>query len=454
MLRKGFKVCICVMLAIAIMASIVGCGASAGSTTTTSAVSSSDTTTATATAAPAAPVDITWQTWGYEHASMDPAIADAMASDFPNVNVKFNLVPYADHYTKLKVDLASGAGSDVFDIQDGAPATQFAEFCEPIGPLAEKAIGADWQTKFTDYALKQDAVNGAPVGLPCGIGGNGVLWVNKTLLDKYNVQPPKTLDDLKALSATFRKNGQLPFSIGAKDSWINEDVFQSIANDINSSKLYDALDGKVKWTDPDLIKALDVWQKLFTDKTAQDGALGMNMYNDTYDIFLKNMIPVIPVGLWMINNYTGNDTFKKNVADGNSYMPIRFPDVNGDGKAPGLLLGLNAIVVVNKNSTHKDEAMLFAKSLTMGKIYQKMLDILWYLPTVKDTKPQGQYDTELQSNLDLITSWLGDVAGSRQIKYPELQKAIDDQLQALAAGQSTPQKAAETIETASAAQKR
>ena len=421
--------------------------------TTTSAVSSSDTTPAT-TAAPAAPVDITWQTWGYEHASMDPAIADAKASDFPNVNVKFNLVPYTDHYTKLKVDLASGAGPDVFDIQDGAPAAQFAEFCEPIGPLAEKAIGADWQTKFTDYALKQDAVNGAPVGLPCGVSGNGILWVNKTLLAKYNVQPPKTLDDLKALSATFRKNGQLPFSIGAKDSWINEDVFQSIANDIDSSKLYGALDGKVKWTDPDLVKAFDVWQKLFTDKTAQDGALGMNMYNDTYDIFLKNQIPVIPVGLWMINNYTGNDTFKKDVADGNSYMPIRFPDVNGDGKAPGLLLGLNAIVVVNKNSQHKDEAMQFAKSLTMGKIYQNMLDILWYLPTVKDTKPQGQYDKELQSNLDLITSWLGDVAGSRQIKYPELQKAIDDQLQALAAGQSTPQKAAETIETASAAQTR
>ena len=442
---------IAILVALVIIFALAACTNNAPAGSATAGNSSAGTSAGTsAGGASTAPVDLTWQTWTYEHPSMDPAIAAAQATDFPGVNVTMDLVPITDHYQKLKVALASGGGPDVFDIQSGASAAEFAEFCEPIGPLAEKAIGADWQSKFDEFAMQQASVNGTPVGLPVGLSGAGILWCNKTLLDKYSVQPPKTLDDLKALSATFRKNGELPFCIGAKDGWNNEDAFQSIVADFNAQKYYDALAGKAKFTDPDIVSALNVWQKLFTEKTVQDGALGMSMYNDCTDLFLQNKVPVLNVGLWWINNYTGNDTFMKNVADGNSYLPIRFPDVNGDGKAPGLSMTINSIIVVNKNSKHKEEAMKVAESLAMGKIYQNMIDILWFSPSVKGTKPQGQYGGELQANLDLMMGWMGDIAGSRQIAYPDLQKAIDDQLQALAAEQTTPQKAAEAIESVSA----
>lgn len=457
MFNKSLRIMLCMLVVVSLLFAIAGCGKSdngekAAATTATTATEGKKDVKAEETKK-AEPVEIFFQTWNFQPDVFDKAL-EKFKSENPNIKLTFNNVPITDHFAKMKVDLASGGGADVYSIQSGSTAKEFKEFMEPIGPFAEKAIGADWKSKFFDEAINQASVAGEVVGIPFGLGKAGTFWVNKTILDKYKIGIPKTYEDLKKAAQVLRQNKELPLCIGAKDTWVDYDVFMAIANDFNSTKFYAAIEGKEKWTDPDLVKAFEAWQKLFADKVAQDGALGMNMYNDTVDLFVNNKAPIIPVGEWWLNNYTGNDVFKKN-QETSVYVPMRIPDMNGDGKVCPLTGYIDTINCINKNSKHKEEAMTFIKWLTMGSGYQHFIDLLWDGPSVKGTIANGKdFSQQLKDNAKLYTDWNSDIAGYRNIPYPDLSKALGDNLQALAAGQSTPQKAAEEMEKASQSTKR
>jgi ABC-type glycerol-3-phosphate transport system substrate-binding protein len=453
--NKNLRSILCILIAVSMLFAFAGCGKSGSDdkTAATTAEEKKDVTVAETTAAE--PVEIVFQTWNLSVEDFAKQL-EVFNSENPNINVKYNTVPYTDHFAKMKVDLASGGGADVYSIQSGASAVEFKEFMEPIGLFAEKAIGADWKSKFVDEAIKQASVAGEPVGVPFGLGKAGTLWVNKTILDKYKIEIPKTYDEFKKAAQVLRQNKELPFCIGAKDTWVDFDVFMAIANDFNAAKFYAAIEGKEKWTDSDLVKAFEAWQKLFTDKVAQDGALGMNMYNDTVDLFVQNKAPIIPLGEWMLNSYTaGADTqFVKNLGS-TVYTAMRIPDMNGDGKVCPLTGYIDTIEVINKNSKHKDEAMTFIKWLTMGTGYQHYMDILLDGPSVKGTAADGKdFNPQLLDNVKLYADWNSDIAGYRNIPYPEIGKALGDNLQALVGGQLTPQKAAEAMEKVSKSIKR
>lgn len=454
MFSKGSKIMLCTIVAVSLMASIIGCGNVKSTTTTAQATEEQTTAAAVETTKAAEPAEISFQSWNISTEVFNEIYA-IFQEDHPNIKVTYTGVPFTDHYTKMKVDLASGGGADGYQIQSGAPARQFREFIEPMEPLAKKALGDDFASRFIEIALEQSKVDGVLVGLPTGLLRAGSVWINKTMFDKYNLPVPKNYADMKAASDVFRKNKELPaFCFGAKDAWISYDVFMSIANDINRVKFYNALEGKEKWTDPEIVKAFEIYGNLFKDGIVQTGALGMSQYNDVTDLFAAGKAPGMPMGSWWLNSYTiGNPVYKK-TAETVNFVAIQMPDMNGDGKACPLTANIDLLNVINKNSKQKDAVMEWIKFLTVGKGFQYFLDILWYAPTVKDmTSNVKEATQQLNDNLKAF-SVMTDIAGARELPYPEISEALAKNLQAVAAGKLTPEKAAEAMEQASQTTKR
>ena len=370
-------------------------------------------------------------------------------------------MPYSDHVEKMKIDMASGQGPDVFGMQTGTTIKEFQDFEMNLTEFAEIAWGKDWESGFLDYCkdLLKDKQDGNYYGLPLGLTYAGYAWADVNMLKDYNLDVPKSLDDLKNNAEVLREKGQYPLAIGAKDAWINIDTWMSIANDINSEKLYAAIEGEVPFTDDELVESFGIWQSLFTGGIFQDGSLGVNMYSDTTDLFEKEgSIPMILNGSWTGAAYLNtadpqiNKVFNGDGADHDIFLI----DWNNDGKVSPVTAGVDVCLCMNKNTKNPEAAWKFIDYMLHDGQDILVNQYFQYCPSRSDLKLDvGRMSEDGLKNMDYIQKQAEtNVAGYREMSYAELKQSITDTLISLALNEVTPKEAAETIETASKAQQR
>ncbi|WP_233205770.1 sugar ABC transporter substrate-binding protein [Cryobacterium sp. Y82] len=104
----------------------------------------------------------------------------------PGIDVSVNVVPWADYFTKLRVDVAGETADDVFWVNAG----NFADYAVN-GSLMNitDALGSDAQANWQPSVIDQYTLDGALWGVPQladpGIG----LYYNEELLTKAGIDP-------------------------------------------------------------------------------------------------------------------------------------------------------------------------------------------------------------------------------------------------------------------------
>lgn len=403
-------------------------------------------------------VTINFQTWNPgEGAAIDEVIA-AFEEKYPNIKVNHVYMPYTDHVEKLKIDLASGEGADVFGMQTGATIKEFRDFEMDLTPYAENSWGADWQSQYMDFCMDLLNEDGHYYGLPLGLTYAGFTWADVNMLKEYGLEVPGSYDDLKECARVLRENGQYPLTIGAKDAWINIDTWMSMANDINSEKLYSAIEGKTPFTDPDLVESFRIWQSCFTEGIFQDGALGVGVYNDTTDLFEKEgSIPMIQNGSWAAGFYVSGDpdqdkVFNSEGADHDIFLI----DWDNDGKVCPVTASVDVCLCMNKNTKNADAAWTFIDFMLHEGQDILINHYFSYCPSRKDLdlNVQGMNQDGLDNLAYIVEQAENNLGGYREMAYADLKQVISDQLTVLALGEATPEEAAATIEAASQTQSR
>jgi len=404
-------------------------------------------------------VTVSFQSWNPGQEPMDQMVIEDFAAKNPGMQMKHIYVPYADHIQKLKIDLASGQGPDVYGMQLGAVLTQFRDFEMPLSSYAEKSWGAGWQKKFLPFAMKMLNEDGEFYGMPLGMTYAGFIWADKVMLGKYGIDSaPDSLAKMTAAAKKLRAAGSYPLATGAKDDWINLDMWMNIANDLSPEKLYSAIEGKTPFTDARLVEAFGIWQSLFTDGIYQDGTLGVNMYNDTTDLFEKEgSIPMITNGSWAVGNYvSGDPQAYANFNDPGQSHEVFLMDWNNDGKPAPITGSIDVVLSMNKDSKHPDAAWAMIDYLVHDGQDILINQYCNYSPSRTDLVLDVQgMSAEGQANLSYIVEQSKvNVGGFRENPYPELKQALADNLKALAIGSVTPAEAAAAVQAASKAQER
>lgn len=305
---------------------------------------------------------VKFQTWNPGDEEYTHAMLEKFEEEHPDIQIDYTFMPYTDHVEKLKVDLSAGDAADVYGVQTGAMYKEFRDFEEDLTPYMAEKYGDDWTSNFNEYAMSLlQGDDGEYYAVPLGLSYAGYVWANMSYFDKYNLELPTNYDELKEVCQTFRDNGEYPLVIGAKDSWINIDTWMNIAADINTEKLYSAIEGETPFTDEDLVQSFQIWQNCFTDGVFQDGALGVGMYTDSTDMYQKEgSIPMILNGSWALGAYMDSDEQSQEVynSEGANHK-IFLMDWNNDGKIAPVEEAVDVSLAINNQSKVKDAAWTF-----------------------------------------------------------------------------------------------
>ena len=402
---------------------------------------------------------VKFQTWNPGDEEYTHAMLEKFEEEHPDIQIDYTFMPYTDHVEKLKVDLSAGDTADVYGVQTGAMYKEFRDFEEDLTPYLVKEYGDDWASNYNEYAmslLKGD--DGEYYAVPLGLSYAGYVWANMKYFDKYGLELPTNYDELKEVCKTFRDNGEYPLVIGAKDSWINIDTWMNIAADINTEKLYSAIEGETPFTDEDLVQSFQIWQNCFTDGVFQDGALGVGMYTDSTDMYQKEgSVPMILNGSWSLGAYMDSDEQSQEVYNGEgANHKIFLMDWNNDGKIAPVEEAVDVSLAINNQSKVKDAAWTFVDWMIHEGADTLVNGQLQYMPARNDMElnVEGLNENGTENLEYCVEQGKNNVGGYREMAYAELKETISNELTELALGDVTPEEAADTIEAASQAQER
>ena len=398
------------------------------------------------------PTTIQW--WGWDPGKDGaPPIIEAFEADHPDIKVQYKFIGYSDYANTLRLAVSSAGGPDIFGLEDGAMAQQFGELSTDLAPYAQESHGADYTDQF--IGASNLVIDDRQAAMPYTYTAAGEIWYNKTLFDTLGISgPPADLADWKADCEILRAAGYECFVQGAKDGWVNVDVFQAIANQFSPGELTEALQGKTDIDTDTFRDAFQVWKTLFDDGYFQAGALAATEYPDANDLFHGGKAGMIALGTF--NNSKVNKKVTEALATtyGNpalattQFMPAPFPAVTDNAKT-GTLFGSSFGWAISEASEKKDAAWVFVNWLT-SEGGQNFPASTTQQPAFKEVSPSFD-DVLTPEQADAIKSFsaaLADPAGRRTIENADVQTALWDALSSVAAGLQTPAEATAALQQA------
>jgi raffinose/stachyose/melibiose transport system substrate-binding protein len=409
--------------------------------------------------------NITW--WGWTPSTQVAAqYISAFNKVYPHIHVTYKMLTIAGYNAALRPALASTVGPDVFDVAPGAAngsVETYAPDAVNLEPAISRALGSDWQSKLSPIGVSSMLSGGKLTGISVGAVYSGTVWINQNLFSQYRLSPPTSLSQWVSDCQTFKAHGVGCFVQGVGQTAFNEDTLQAISDDIQPGVWAQAIQGKVPWTSPVIVKALTIWKSLFSDGIMEKGALGVQQYPDANNDFVSGKYAMVMMGTWYMQYSTPSSLSAAISAAGVgspknfTMVPIAFPDVAGTGHSGALYGDSDYGLAVNSKSSNQAAATTFAVWLgtsTAGQ--QQVANALDDIASLKGVEPNW-------SNISLVSPSGQQPVLSKLISNavlsseprlatvsPNLQLAIGVASTTVASGSATPAQAASTLQAAAA----
>lgn len=393
---------------------------------------------------------VTW--WAWNAFNPDETIAQFEDAN-PGITIDYKQYSYNDYVTAIRTGLTSNGGPDVFQLQPGELVTNLGPLALPLDDhLAETGEASNINAE----GLSQLQLDGVQVGLPAYMSAAGLVYYNASILDEVGLDVPTDFDEWKAACVTLAAAGYDCLAHGAKDAWVNTDVYLSLINSIEPGVVYDAIEGNADWTDDSFIEAMDAWSELFTSGIVPSGATALAEYPDAFGAFLEKKAAFIALGTWNTPGTmtsTGIALSQETVTAtiDSVYLSAPFPaPVAGDAPT-GLFGGPDNGWAVSSKSDAQDAALAFLDFLSLGG-GQEIQASGGNIPAVLDVSvaTNDVIDERQVADIERQQVDLQQLIGARQIPYGDLAAALGDALSAVAAGTASPAEALEQVQSVSA----
>ncbi|SNS38521.1 carbohydrate ABC transporter substrate-binding protein, CUT1 family [Geodermatophilus saharensis] len=341
--------------------------------------------------------------------------------------------------TVLQTRLRSEEGPDVISFGSGP---SFG------GALAEAGLLYDLTDAYEengwevyDFAKERVTYEDTVYGIPGEMETVG-LFYNTQVLGDLGIEPPRTLDDLRAACRAITEAGLVCMAFGDQDAWPGSHLLSmALSSAVGADGMEALLSGEQSWDSPEVVDALTFWQE-----ANQNGWLGESPVSIDYDtmtsLYISGEAAMIPTGSWLINDLAVGADFES------GYVPFPAPDGEGVFAAG---LGSGPMIAANTDDPEGAIALLdFFASEEHGQ---------WAVENLS-TIPPRPIDTEGLEIDPLLAQVLEDVStlseGGGQLGYnidvlmPEtFNEAMFDGVQAVLTGQSTPADVAAALQAAS-----
>ncbi len=372
------------------------------------------------------------------------AAAQRFMDDHPDVSLDVVHIQNDAYKTKLKVAMGAGTPPDIFHNWGGGvlktyvDADNVYEITDTVETLKEKGMSASFDPVTFD---------GKSYGVPYG-GLSGVFfWYRQDIFDKYNIEPPKTWDELIEVGEILKSHGIVPLSLANKTKWTGSFYYMYLADRLGDTSMFaDAYSGKGSFETPEYVKA----GELLTDLVRRDffpkGFNGMDYdTGQSRTLLYTGKAGMQLMGAWLLGA-------AKKEAPEEVYSELnvfQFPAIEGGKGDPSNLVGSPGqnYFSISKVTKNKELAEEFLRDYVMDDIWVAEATEQGYISPVKGIANEVE-DPILQN----VARWFEN-AEHVQLYYdqylpPEIGELHKDVVQSLFGLDMTPAEAAEAHQKA------
>ena len=316
------------------------------------------------------------------------------------------------------------------------------------GALAEAGLLYDLTDAYEengwevyDFARERVTYDGRVYGIPGELETVG-LYYNTQVLADLGIEPPRTLDELRAACRTISEAGLVPMAFGDQEGWPGSHLLSmALSSALGSDGMEALLAGEGSWESPEVVDALTFWQEANTN-----GWLGVDPVSVDYDTMTAQYIAgeaaMIPTGSWFVNDLAIAADFES------GYIPFPAPD--GEGIFAS---GLGSGPFVSANTDNPEGAIALLDFLASEEHGQWVVENLQAIPARPVDTSGLDIDPLLAQVLDEVSALSeggGGLGYNIDVLMPEaFNEAMFDGVQAVLTGQSTPAEVAAALQAAS-----
>ncbi|MFD0715319.1 ABC transporter substrate-binding protein [Paenibacillus sp. GCM10027626] len=376
-------------------------------------------------------VKLTIGSWRTEDTEAYKKIIAAFNETNPDIEIEFKPTKNTEYNTVLNTALQTGGGPDIIHLRPYAAGKQLADggYLEPLDNLQ----GMDVFSK--DTLLAATGSDGKVYGVPTVFSSTQIFY-NKKLFEQYNLQEPKTWDELLKVADTLKQNKVTPFAFGSKEGWL-----LSLTHGALGPSSYGGSDftnkvasGEAKLTDPayiDSIKAMKDLVPYFPDNYV---GLGMD---DIRNLFVTEQAGMFVMGDWEVA------VMKKMNPDLQlDLFPV--PPKDAGGKAT-VTTWVDGSFAVNKASANKEAAMKFVEFMTTKQFGEIVINELQKPSTIPGVSAADPLVSKIAQNADTIaTPYMAVVylGGGN----PTTKATLETSLQGMYLDKMTPEQVADEVQ--------
>ena len=361
----------------------------------------------------------------------------------PGVKVQFDYLENEAFKAKLPTLLQSKDRPSVFQSWGGGVMYEQinADVCQNITKAIEEG---GFKDTFYPAGIQNFTYEGKSYGLPNDVGPI-VFWYNKELCEKAGVDPTKIKywEDLIDAVKKCQAAGITPLAAGGKDKWpLHFYPTMLMMRILGREGMLAAYDDKHDgFTNPEVVKAFQLYKDLAALQPFQKGYLS-NTYPEAAGIFHDGKSALHLMGIWDLTWGRSNAADQKGLPD-EKLGWFFFPEVKGgNGHANDIFASLNGWLVAKEAPK---ETVDFLKFWLGKEIQSKLAKGGLFIPMVKGTTDamQSQFFKQMAQEVEQ-SQWIA--IAMDQLLGPDTGRVFNDVSTDVAAGTTTAEQAAKTIE--------
>ncbi|MDQ2683588.1 MAG: extracellular solute-binding protein [Chloroflexota bacterium] len=199
--------------------------------------------------------------WGNHPEWTEPMqeIIDAFEAAVPGVTVQLTEQNGPDYFTLLQTAVTGGQPSDIIGLGEGEIISKWLPSGDP--PFIDLTGKVDI-SGLTDAARSQVEVDGKVYACPLAAYTVG-LAINNGVMERYEVSPPTTWDELRAVAQKVKEGGDSGLVLGGKD-WVHTYFMYTglVSSIIGFEGVEKLRTGELKLTDPEPLQAAQLLVEL------------------------------------------------------------------------------------------------------------------------------------------------------------------------------------------------
>ena len=364
-------------------------------------------------------------------------------ADNPNVDIKITVLENEAFKTKLTTTMQGGKVPDVFQSWGGGTLAEQAQ-AGLVQDITEPT--SSWIGDLNEAGVGLYQVDGQQYGVPYNLGMVGI-WYNQALFEKAGIdEPPATWEDFLAAVEKLQAAGITPIAVGEKDKWPGMFWWANLSLRIAGKDAMAQAGEDGSFDSDGFIRAGEELKRLIDMEPFQDGFLAApwDGAGGEAATMANGRAAMDLMGQWAPFTFAANAKDKKGPELG--WFP--FPVVEGGAGSAGEQFGGGDGWAIGKDAP--PEAVDFVRFLVDTEIANKAGASGAILPVKKGSEssvgdPNMKAVLETRAEASYVQLYLD------QAYAPAVGQAINDAVQGLFAGSSSPEEVATTIADAAKA---